>query len=210
MDSVREEERAGVAGRVAAGVELIVVGNCDKILKITARMNCKLYKKSIRRRKKLSELLSRKWLIWKVVNNPQRSAGMNELEKSMLSLLLVGKDVASLANFSAELSKNEELRVIRAVSGKEAWTILGSCKIDVVVIDEDLADGDALSFVRELTRKQPQINCAMVSHLSPEDFHETTEGLGVFMQLPVAPGAEEAGKMMRLLKSINVLMSNVA
>ena len=46
----------------------------------------------------------------------------------------------------------------------------------------------------------------MVSTLPAEEFHEVTEGLGVFMQLPVNPGAEEAAKMMQLLESINVLM----
>jgi hypothetical protein len=47
----------------------------------------------------------------------------------------------------------------------------------------------------------------MVSSLSPEDFHEATEGLGVFMQLPVDPGAEEAGKMMQLFESISALLA---
>ncbi len=141
-----------------------------------------------------------------MVSDLRCGEAMDELEKSMLSLLLIGKDVTSLADFSAELSKHEEIRVVRAVSGKGAWTILASDKIDVVVIDEDLADGDSLSFVKELTRKQPQTNCAVVSSLSPEEFHEVTEGLGVFMQLPVKPGAEAAVKMMQLLESINVLM----
>ena len=62
-----------------------------------------------------------------MVSDLRCGEAMDELEKSMLSLLLIGKDVTSiLADFSAELSKHEEIRVVRAVSGKGAWTILGN------------------------------------------------------------------------------------
>ncbi len=124
----------------------------------------------------------------------------------MMSILLVGNDPGALADFAIELSKDEGIKVKTVTSGIEAWGILGSSKIDVVVTDEQLADGSALPFVLELTRQHPLINCAMVSTLSPKDFHEATEGLGIFMQLPVAPGAEEAVKMMQLLESIDALL----
>jgi DNA-binding NtrC family response regulator len=125
----------------------------------------------------------------------------------MLSILLVGKNPEALASLADQLSQREGIAVSRASSGKEAWDILGKSKVDVVVTDEKLADGDSLPFVKDLTKRQPLINCAMVSSLSPEDFHEATEGLGVFMQLPVDPGAEEAVKMMQLLESINALLA---
>lgn len=124
----------------------------------------------------------------------------------MLNILLVGKDPGSLADFAAELSQREGIRVSRAASEKEAWELLGKYRINVVVTDEKIADGSALSFVNELTKQQPLINCAMVSTLLPKDFHEATEGLGVFMQLPVDPGAEEVAKMVQLLESIDALM----
>ncbi len=125
----------------------------------------------------------------------------------MLSLLLVGKDPASLAEFATELSQKDGIRVTRVTSAKEAWGLLGNFRVDVVIVDEELVGGIALSFVKELTRQYPLVNCAMVSTLSPKDFHEATEGLGVFLQLPVKPGAEEVAKMMQILESINALMS---
>jgi DNA-binding response OmpR family regulator len=125
----------------------------------------------------------------------------------MLNILLVGKNPEALASLADRLSQSDGIAVSRASSGKEAWDLLGKSKIDVVVTDEKLADGDALPFIKDLTRQQPLINCAMVSSLSPEDFHEETEGLGVFMQLPVNPGAEDAVKMMQLLESISVLLT---
>ncbi len=125
----------------------------------------------------------------------------------MLSILLVGKNPESLANFADHLSRREGVSVSRAGSGKTVWDILGKSKVDVVVTDEKLADGDSLPFIKDLTKRQPLINSAMVSSLSPEDFHEVTEGLGVFMQLPENPGAEEAVKMMQLLESISALLA---
>lgn len=126
----------------------------------------------------------------------------------MLSILLVGKNPEPLANFADQLSRREGIAVSRADSGKAGWDILEKNKIDVIVTDEVLADGDSLPFIKDLTKRQPLINCAMVSSLSPEDFHEATEGLGVFMQLPVNPGAEEAVKMMQLLESISALLAS--
>jgi len=124
----------------------------------------------------------------------------------MVSILLVGKDPATLAVFADELSRDEGLKVSSVGSGRQAWDFLGVNKVDVVVADEELADGPALPFVHELTKRYPLINCAMVSPLDPKEFHEVTEGLGVFMQLPVSPGGEEAAKMLRLLETIDALL----
>lgn len=126
----------------------------------------------------------------------------------MLSILLVGSNPDRLTGFAEELAKEDGVRVHRAASGKEAWSLLGNCRVDVVVIDEKLPDGEALSFVKQLVMQHPLINCAMVSSLAAKDFHEATEGLGVFMQLPVHPGAEEVGKLLQLLRSIGALMSH--
>ena len=124
----------------------------------------------------------------------------------MLSVLLVGKDPHAFARFAFVLSQKEGITVQRAASGKEVWRVLDNRRVDVVVLDEELADAAALAFVHELIKKFPLINCAMVSSLSTKDFHEATEGLGIFMQLPVDPGAEAAAKLVQLVESIAALM----
>ena len=124
----------------------------------------------------------------------------------MLSILLVGKEPHALAGLVTELMQKDGIAVKRAASAKEAWMMLGKTRVDVVVTAEQLADGAALPFVVELTRQHPLINCAMVSPLNTKDFHEATEGLGVFMQLPPDPGAEQAAQMVQYLESIDALM----
>lgn len=124
----------------------------------------------------------------------------------MSNILVVNKESASLADFTAELLKTEGLNVVQATAGEEALTLIDEGKAEVVVAGDELADGLALDFVKKLMKNHPLVNCAMVSSLSPDDFHEATEGLGLFMQLSERPGAEEAKQMLDLLNSIHVLM----
>jgi len=125
----------------------------------------------------------------------------------MSKILLVSKGSASLADLADELIKRKEFDVIQVQSGEEALSLVRENRADVVIAADVLSDGLALPFVQELMREHPLINCAMVSSLSPEDFHELTEGLGLFMQLPLHPGAEEAKKMIQFLDSISALMA---
>ena len=125
----------------------------------------------------------------------------------MSKILLVSKGSASLADLADELIKRKEFDVIQVQSGEEALSLVRENRADVVIAADVLSDGLAVPFVQELMRKHPLINCAMVSPLSPEDFHELTEGLGLFMQLPLHPGAEEAKKMIQFLDSISALMA---
>jgi DNA-binding response OmpR family regulator len=125
----------------------------------------------------------------------------------MSKILLVSKGSASLADLADELIKRKEFDVIQVQSGEEALSLVRENRADVVIAADVLSDGLALPFAQKLMREHPLINCAMVSSLSPEDFHELTEGLGLFMQLPLHPGAEEAKKMIRFLDSISALMA---
>ncbi len=126
----------------------------------------------------------------------------------MSNIVLVGKDLSVFGAFVTKLSEQKGVDIVEVVSGSELLEMVDSEKIDVVVLAEDLGDGDAMSFVEGLIKKQPLINCAMMSGLDPEDFHEETEGFGIFMQLPVCPGAEEAVKMLEYLQSMNALFSS--
>jgi hypothetical protein len=72
----------------------------------------------------------------------------------------------------------------------------------VVVVD--MEQNAAVELIKNVVRHDPFINCAMTSPLPAEDFHEATEGLGVFMQLPENPGEIDARKLLDLLKSIGV------
>lgn len=124
----------------------------------------------------------------------------------MTRIMLVSRDATSLKGLADGLEKRGGIELIQFDSKARVLEKVEEVQIDVVVADSKLADGDGLELITELTKRFPLINCAMVSLLSPEDFHEYTEGLGVFMQLPPLPGEEEAQKMVEILDSINVLL----
>jgi len=87
-------------------------------------------------------------------------------------------------------------------SGDKALFILDAKKFDLVVIDEKLSDMTGLDFAKKLIAVNPLINCALVSSLSPEDFHNASEGLGIVMQLPPLPNKEDTEKLLEHLSRI--------
>ena len=59
-----------------------------------------------------------------------------------------------------------------------------------------------LQFVEQLVALNPMINCALVSSLSKEDYHEASEGLGILMALPPESTADDGARLMSHLNQI--------
>ena len=124
----------------------------------------------------------------------------------MARIMLVSKEPASLEGLAKGLERQDGVELVHAGSKEEVLQGIEGNGIDVIVVDAQLVDEEPLTLVTELMKKYPLINYAMVSSLAHEDFHEYSEGLGVFMQLPLNPGEEEAEKMLEILKSIDLLL----
>jgi hypothetical protein len=73
------------------------------------------------------------------------------------------------------------------------------------ITDERLRDSTGLALAASLLKVNPMINCASVSCLSPENFHEASEGLGIIAQLPIHPGKEHAESLLDRLRQIRNL-----
>ena len=120
----------------------------------------------------------------------------------MLKLLLVSPDKDSLSGIAAALKEHDGVELLTTESGEKALAIVSKNAVDLVVTDEELGDMSGLEFARRLISINPMINCACVSHLDPERFHEVSEGLGLMDQLPIRPGKEDAEKILRDLRII--------
>ena len=127
----------------------------------------------------------------------------------MFKILLVSPDKNSLYGLASALAEHADVDLSWAESGKTALEIVTDSAIDLVVTDESLGDMTGLEFAGRLLSVNPMINCASVSRLSPENFHEISEGLGIMVQLPVKPDKEDAEKLLQRLKDIKNLMSSV-
>jgi len=120
----------------------------------------------------------------------------------MLKLLLVSPNKASLSGLASALAEHGDVDLSWAESGEKALEIASDIAIDLVVTDERLGDMTGLEFAGRLLSVNPIINCASVSRLSPEDFHEVSEGLGLMAQLPIQPSKEDAEKLLQRLRNL--------
>ena len=120
----------------------------------------------------------------------------------MLKLLLVTSDEGGVSDFGSALQENDKIELLRAKSAKTALDIVSENAIDLVVADENLDDMTGLELAGKLVLLNPMINCAVISNLSQESFHEASEGLGLMAQLPKHPSGKDAEKLLRDLKSI--------
>ena len=118
----------------------------------------------------------------------------------MDTLLVSGKD-ASLSNFEEWLEENG-VRIVRVASGRTALEYISDKNFELVIADEKIKDMTGLELVGKVIAKQPMMNFAVISGLTPEDFHEASEGLGVLMQLPIMPDRTHAKILLKKLKSI--------
>jgi len=120
----------------------------------------------------------------------------------MLKLLLVSRDKDSLRDLSSALTGKDDIELEVSASGEIALAMLSNKAVDLVVVDEDLGDMTALELSRRLLKINPMINCAVVSSLPHEEFHEASEGLGIMTQLPKQPGGKDAEELIKTLKHI--------
>ncbi|WP_319409188.1 response regulator [uncultured Desulfosarcina sp.] len=124
----------------------------------------------------------------------------------MTQLLFVTTDKTNLADLSAVIETRGGT-IIWATSGGEALERIGKTAVDLVLADEILADMTGLELIKRLVTVNPMINCAAVSSLSKEAYHEASEGLGILMQLPPQPARADGERMMAHLNQIIGLSS---
>jgi len=120
----------------------------------------------------------------------------------MMKLLLVSPDKSSLSELASALKEHDGVELLTTESGEKALAMVSESAVDLVVTDEELGDMTGLEFARRLISLNPMINCATVSGLEPERFHEVSEGLGLMDQLATRPGKEDAERLLRNLRLI--------
>jgi hypothetical protein len=67
-------------------------------------------------------------------------------------------------------------------------------------VDETIGETSGLDWIRRLMEVTAFIHTAAVSGLSQEEFHETSEGLGIMDQLPPRPGKADAQRIVNTLR----------
>ncbi len=131
-----------------------------------------------------------------------------------MNILLVGERerFAPETSFAAALAK-EAVVTYQPDGGKALQAVQQSIDekraFDVVCVGNRLEGDeftDGLGFARTFAARFPLINCAVTSASPPDVFHEETEGLGIVMQLPPEPQADDAARLFAVLRKISGLL----
>jgi len=124
----------------------------------------------------------------------------------MNKLLIVTPDKAPFNEFALVLEQNDDVELSWAETGQRALDMVSGMSFDLVVVDEKLGDMTGIEFIETLVSVNPMINCAAVSPLPSDEFHEVSEGLGILAQLPVLPGAKDAEDVLKRLNHLKKLL----
>lgn len=124
----------------------------------------------------------------------------------IIHFLIVSPERDSFIDLADQLIKENSIEVHWVGSGQEALDLASHDPIDLVITNEELGDMTGLAFAKKLVMLNPLINCVVVSALSPEDFQEASEGLGLLAQLSLHPGKDDAENLIRKFKQIKNLL----
>ncbi len=116
-----------------------------------------------------------------------------------MRFLITSKALFELSIFSRQLLKAGN-SVIFSQNNDEIADFLTNGKIDALISDEKGTDE-----LKALVRRFPLLNIALLSDKKTDDFHEATEGLGIFAQIPTLPEKNHAEEFIEKLKKIQCI-----
>ena len=120
----------------------------------------------------------------------------------MIRIMLLTDHADEFAEFADTLAKTGENHVQWFESRKDLLNAIAESPPNLVVIDETVEGISALKAAKEVVMANAMVHIAVVDRLSPEDFHEASEGLGILAQLTPPLGPQEAESLMALLKGM--------
>ena len=121
----------------------------------------------------------------------------------MHRILIVSPHRSRLAEFAQSMAEQQDIQLAWAEDGKTAIADVMKHSPLAVIIDDNLLDMPGLDLVRRLLPINASIHMAVISDLSPEAFHEASEGLGLMAQLPLAPAKPDALEILSRLKRLS-------
>ena len=119
----------------------------------------------------------------------------------MLTVILITRRT-NVLNGSVSVLRKSKINVIQADTEASITKMLRSLEVDAVIATEQ-----DLLLVKTLVSAFPMVNYALMSSSDSQDFHELTEGYGIFMQLPTTLLENDVSEMINNLKRIRALSS---
>jgi DNA-binding response OmpR family regulator len=123
----------------------------------------------------------------------------------MFPILIASSDRHRLEDLAAGLRLDPEVRLSWADTGRSAVEAVRWHPPAAVVTDDELPDMSGLELIRRILPINALIPAVVLSDLSPDAFHDASEGLGVAAQLPLHPVARDAKEVLRRLRRLSGL-----
>ena len=121
----------------------------------------------------------------------------------MVHILIATPDKDSLLEFSTGFNKSNDVEFTWVMKCEEVISKINQNEFDLLLVDEMLSDITGIECLNKVVLENPFLNTAGISSLSAKDYHEATEGLGVLMQIPINPVAEDGEKLFDYLNNIS-------
>jgi DNA-binding response OmpR family regulator len=118
---------------------------------------------------------------------------------NMKKILIVTSEREKFTGFTDALAREGGFEIIRADSAETAVASVCETSPRLVVIDETVGGTPGLTIARSILMKNAMINQTVLSPLTPEEFHEASEGLGIMAQISPVPDAASAKLVMEIL-----------
>jgi len=119
----------------------------------------------------------------------------------MIHVLLVSREKDTFKELETAFLKNN-ITAQWADTGQKALSQISKENFDLFITEELLTDMTGRELIEKILFKNAMMNSVVLSALSPEDFHEAYEGLGVLMQFPLTPGSQQARNLLDHLNRI--------
>lgn len=117
-----------------------------------------------------------------------------------MHILIVTRRALQLAAFADALAQGTGLELRFTDGWVNSQATLKTLPPAFVVLDEGLRGGPPLELAKKLLQISALINIAVVSPLSPEAFHEASEGLGILASVPVNPTAADGRALAQVFR----------
>lgn len=115
--------------------------------------------------------------------------------------LIITRQAGNFLKLAEGLSDKNANEILWADSIKAAHAA-ASGSIDLIIVDDKVDGRPGPDIAREMIRVNAMANLALVSELSPEEFHEASEGLGIMAQLPPCPDEKDAERLLSILTAL--------
>jgi len=117
-------------------------------------------------------------------------------------IILLAPSLDPMSDFVTGLANQPDVRVTMVSTPEEMLRLVREESPNLVVLDENIEERNGLDLVIRILSINAMVNTAMITSMSPEAWHEKSEGLGMLEPVPDPPSAADARNLLRTLEKL--------